>query len=893
MEFGGCETVLRSGPTCVLDPEHRLTLWAAPPTGSRLEVRVDSEPLAGEAQEVGEGQRLLLELPKGASRLEVRARHRETGELTASWTLALAPSRRPPWLREAPGALQKGDSRALEELRGRLAKADALARGQALGLLGEAEYRYFGHPADGLEHLRQAQAELEAAGSWQDEVRFGTLRAFLAIQAGDHEEAARALEALKPPAVSPAEAEVQLAYQRSLLATRQGLYRVALGPARQALELARHAGSRRLELQVRQHLANLERRLGHGVLAERQFGELRGELERSPSRCDLALFLNNWGWDLLLAREAGRASGDPLPLLRESDALFQQESGCPNLAAMRMNGPINLAFAQLQAGRLDEAGAELRRARGLAPKDALFRPQELWWSELAGRLALRQGRREEARRAFRAESSLACAPAQAPDLVACRRAELGQGEVQWAAGDRPGALAHFEVAERLLERQARHIPYYAARESFLAEHEAGTRRHLELLLEAGREREAFELARRHRRRVLGPLATLRARSPEERAELGRSFASKRAELGLGSDDRPDERLLALDELQRLRARRETAEQSLLAGLDSRLAELQALAEADSAAPTDLPPLAGDRLVLLYQDLGQGRWVGFGAFRGRVRAHRFSLPEDPSSLTAGELSRLLLEPFAEPLRQGARALILAGGELRSVDFHALPWGRDLLLAEHEVIYGLDLGAAPSAPGEKSEALVVGDPDASLPEAKSEAAAVAERLAQSGFAGRVRLLVGEEAREPAVLEALDGSGLFHFAGHGSFEGVGGWLSDLRLAAGGRLRLGDVLTLPEAPRLVILSACDTARSSEDGAVEGVGLANAFLLAGSQAVIAASRPVGDLPAAGLFAELYRRWQGHGDPAQAFREAQLAWRRQHPEAGSEAAWASFRLLEP
>jgi CHAT domain-containing protein len=91
-------------------------------------------------------------------------------------------------------------------------------------------------------------------------------------------------------------------------------------------------------------------------------------------------------------------------------------------------------------------------------------------------------------------------------------------------------------------------------------------------------------------------------------------------------------------------------------------------------------------------------------------------------------------------------------------------------------------------------------------------------------------------------------------------------------------------------VLSACDSGRSSTEVPVESLGLAQAFLLAGSRAVIASTRQVKDRDLPAFFPELYREWDREPDDlAAALQHAQLSWRKQHPRAD----WASFRLFEP
>ena len=72
-------------------------------------------------------------------------------------------------------------------------------------------------------------------------------------------------------------------------------------------------------------------------------------------------------------------------------------------------------------------------------------------------------------------------------------------------------------------------------------------------------------------------------------------------------------------------------------------------------------------------------------------------------------------------------------------------------------------------------------------------------------------------------------------------------------------------------------------------LGLAHAFLLAGSQAVIASTRPTADRTLPAFFADLYRQWDREPDLDVALQRAQLSWRQRDPGVD----WGSFRIFEP
>ena len=152
--------------------------------------------------------------------------------------------------------------------------------------------------------------------------------------------------------------------------------------------------------------------------------------------------------------------------------------------------------------------------------------------------------------------------------------------------------------------------------------------------------------------------------------------------------------------------------------------------------------------------------------------------------------------------------------------------------------------------------------------------------------VTLLRGAAASKPEVLAALRGAEMLHFAGHGVFEEDAPWESGL-VMEGGRLVPGDVLALGGAPRVVVLSGCETGRAAARVGVD-MSLAYAFLAAGSEAVVATSRPVADAVGAAMSEALYRDVAAPAwDPVAALRRAQ-----EHVRAATPGAdWASYRVL--
>ncbi len=426
------------------------------------------------------------------------------------------------------------------------------------------------------------------------------------------------------------------------------------------------------------------------------------------------------------------------------------------------------------------------------------------------------------------------------------RAATGEARAQEALQEVPAALAAYGRAEELLERESLLIPMHQGRDTFLGQRDDATRRHLDLLLRAGRPGEALGLARRARSRFLRTLEVsvrLAGLPPDERQAWDRALAAHHAQREALDRAAAEHWRLPGNELRQAVEDRARRLRELRGEIDALLARF-GIAGASEAAP---PPLAAGEVLLAFHPLPDG-WAGFAADATGVVARRLGRVEDVLEQPALVAERLLV-PFAAQIRRARQVRLLPYGPLRRVDLHALPFDSDVLLAAKPVAYALDLPASPAAALQGARALVVGDPQGNLPGARSEAGQVEAELQAGRPSPEVRVLLGRQATGPAVRPLLAASGLFHYAGHAVFAG---WDSHLPLAAGGRLTVDDVLALPRSPARVVLSGCETGASSEESAVESIGLAHAFLAAGSTTVIAAVRPVADRESAALMQSFY-----------------------------------------
>ena len=254
------------------------------------------------------------------------------------------------------------------------------------------------------------------------------------------------------------------------------------------------------------------------------------------------------------------------------------------------------------------------------------------------------------------------------------------------------------------------------------------------------------------------------------------------------------------------------------------------------------------------------------------------PEPTDVDVARTLYDRLIAPAGASLTTARSWIVIPHGPL-----HALPWsalrGPDgPVLEAHRI--SLSSGAPvltalrqrSRADSSFGPAFVLGDPTTGLP---SLPAARGEAEAASSLLG-VEPLTGDRATERSVREAASSAGLLHLASHGIYDAEAPLLSRLELAAGGgqdgRLHvyeIQDELRFDRRP-LVVLSACETAASKGSRGDDLLGLTQAFLAAGSSAVVSTLWPVEDRASASLMTVFYRNLDAGRPVAEALREAQL-----------------------
>lgn len=899
MGFAGCALV-RSGRICVSPEDGKLRLWI--PTASAETIFVD--PLSGvrtiSATRAEDGTRLTVEISPRVQALELEAR---TSSSCRSARLRLEPQLpKVAELDQAERLRSKGAyAEAAERIGSFLAgpSPSPIAKARALALLARIELARGSTRA--IARFQASIDESRAQGLLSQEVLDReTLAYVLTVRERRFRDARTWLKDLDRDSADFPEGRAFGRYYLALLARETGDLRTALRLSDEAAAELAHLGSYKGWFMAKELNATTLSALGRSADGLRALDDITaGALERAD-RCERARILANIGWVLLLAREEGNPPArDPRAPLEEALAIFR--SACPN-AVFLAGVLLNLAIDSLDRGDIGSARDYVQEASQRMPESDVR--ARLWVLDVEARIAGAEGHHAQALATYERLSLLADF---ASDPEARWRTASGRAGTLEELGRTADALASYAEADALADDQSLVVPLGEGRAAFLARRTAVSERAIALALRAGRTQLAFDLARRSRTRLLSALYRthlLEDLDPERRqrwdaaiAEYARRRSEREAKLRAHW-------ALSIDELKRGRRDLARQDRGLGAALDDALAVLQQGARAAFERPELARPQA-EELFVVYHPV-PGGYAVFAADSRRLIVRRVgtidpALIRDAnasSNEARAALSKLLLEPILGPLSRARRLRIMAAGPARMVDFHALRFGDKPLIERLPVSYALDLpprltgptrlqGVNDRLPNDKT-VLIAADPNGNLPEARREARALDASFREAGWS--VRSLERDQATAERMRSALGSPPLlFHYAGHGVFAGHDGFESALPLAGDGRLTVGDILALGSVPAHVVLSGCDTAASRGDSAPEGLGLAQAFVVRGSEDVIAASRPVSDRLgfAVAARAHVHLRTSETLDLAEALRRAQLE--SLHRENGED--WAAFRTL--
>jgi tetratricopeptide (TPR) repeat protein len=283
----------------------------------------------------------------------------------------------------------------------------------------------------------------------------------------------------------------------------------------------------------------------------------------------------------------------------------------------------------------------------------------------------------------------------------------------------------------------------------------------------------------------------------------------------------------------------------------------------------------DRLLAVTMTDGRCRLHELGSYTqtlDELEALRFALHRDArrfGSPRVQEATRAALEHGSKTLDDQLFGVLRHSIDDRDLvvvptgTLHALPWPMLPSCADRAVTVSPSARAwlralQQQAPNDPRQVLVAGP---RLYHAETEIAELAARYPDATH------LAGDAASVAAVSTAIDGADLVHIAAHGHFRADNPQFSCLDLADG-PLTVYDLERLDQAPRRLVLSACDAALSGIRPGDELMGLASAVFALGTSTLIASVVPVDDIDSQRLMLDLHNRLATGTSPATALSQA-------------------------
>lgn len=877
--MSGCWESVASPPTCELHIPTELHLWVAGPHAPKIFVdEAEVAPHEGYPRSIDDGHLVIVDVTPGQNRLEV---HTGPEASPGRWSLDLRSEQTPtiarlrkelPELGQAP--TEKVYVRAEAELRAAEPSMSVPERVASLALR-QKLYRRFAHTEKSLEAGREGMLLALEAGRFQFAARIGRVLEFTLRKAGRDAESRwpREVQALYSPLSGDADAMSRAWFHKAQAAAARGALTEAIADFEKAETIARRLGLVKAEAYA------LTDRLGKVAALHRQEQVVDGvarllEVIDDPAMGECVSrvrLLGSLAWSLLVVQDA--PTEQAMALVDRGLALLEGPS-CVRAdvvsertvyASVALNG----ALAALAEGDEKRAESYLERMGEHEGRDIDTR-----WEALArGRLDVMRGAPQRALERLEAESGEG-------DPLLAWEAALVRAEAHDELGQTKRARDQFRAAEAVLDRVVASAGTLRAVDGFVSNVQASAQGLIRHELALGATQAAFDAARRARARPTIAFRRLRApgnADPEARrarAEAMEAYARDSSVLA--------EEIRSMETATtQARAASRRRQRELLEGMERHLDAAAAAAGSEEAPVEDLRRPEPDALWVLAHPMGEA-WVVFASLDGTVDAHVVELGDDPMA----PLSELFGGALDEPLDRADHVVLLPMGALTELPLHTVEWRGKPLVDAKPVAYGLDLPEAPEA-GAASQAAAVlisaSSTAGALVEAKREGEAVAGHLTRHGWSTDV---VAAPALDRAAVRAAFDADLLHYAGHGEAAGRDGLESALLLPDGDRVTVRDILASPRSPRGVVLSACESAMPRAESLDGGTSLATAFLLSGSQWVIATSAPVRDADAHRLSAELYREAVPSSGP-HALRRALLASR---PDLED---WRLFRVLVP
>lgn len=498
-----------------------------------------------------------------------------------------------------------------------------------------------------------------------------------------------------------------------------------------------------------------------------------------------------------------------------------------------------------------------------------------------------------------------------------------EGQFAEMKGDQNGALAAYQKAQDLLEKDRRKLRDEQARVAMMEDKLSCYYQPALLLLQQKRYPEAFAIFERARSRAMADLLASRPLSLANNKEqalfselqtLNTNLAAQQETLfNLTSSTDRDQNAKRIIELEgKITALQQQSEQ-----LQTRIArEAPKLNELTTAQPTTLASVqqsaADGRYDVLYYVVMEHALIVWHIGASGIEVKNVFLPHvqliqkaaalhdsltaprnDPAAHFDEDISHQLFLYLIQPMRRYAKTthlVLVPHEELNSIPFQALldPSTGKYLGETIAISYAPSatvLAKLESTPSLKSgRLLAVADP--AIHEASNEVNAIGKV-----YAGRSKVVTQEPASKADVKTWVSDYDLVHFSVHGSFNASDPLLSYLQFKEvppdNGRLTAAEMFGLPlQKNSLVVLSACETGRVEATHANELVGMVRSLLYAGAGRLVLSAWEV-NAGSTRLWMETFYRQGQSSPPAEAARQALVAVKAR-PEYSHPFYWAPF-----
>ncbi|HUA20233.1 MAG TPA: CHAT domain-containing protein [Bryobacteraceae bacterium] len=531
----------------------------------------------------------------------------------------------------------------------------------------------------------------------------------------------------------------------------------------------------------------------------------------------------------------------------------------------------SVASTELYLGRSQEAAAQLEDARRISAP----RPEALI---LLSGARFNLGQYQAAVEA--ADEALAIG---SPASEITRSALENRGAALWKLGRTQEALRDVrELMDSVEQARGKLVPADFMKQGFSDTDRKVTSLSIQILLDGGQEREAFETAERARSRAFLDLLATKNNQTNPPVPANAALESRASSSAASLDEaltlarRLDSTILAYWVDDASTTVWTVSPSGRIAHVRSRIgarALEEWIAEAlhdvrkpSRPAPVQIAARGGETLLAARTSKDSWRRL----YDALIRPVRANLPTKPGSrltiIPSGPLFRLsfaalvdekgryLVENYAVSYSPAIEVFQFTERAQRNTA--KLP-ARYLLVANPGGMPSTDGKALPALPGSEKEV---------------------QSISRLVPLGSTVLMSRGQASEASVRGAMTGAKVIHLATHGVIDNANPLSSFLALgktsdepAANGRLTAEEVYSLDLHADLVVLSACRTGLGPISG--DGVaGLARAFFYAGTASVVSTLWDVADQPTARLIEDFYRSLGGPGrkGKTEALREAQL-----------------------